>query len=466
MKITFHGAAQSVTGSKHLISLNNGTKILLDCGMFQGMGKQTDDLNKNLGFEASSVNYLILSHAHIDHCGLIPYFVAQGFTGPIYCTSATIDLAKILLYDSAKIQSQDNQHTNKLLAKKGLPAQAPLYTNNDVLAAFNLFKPIAYNIDFEIEPNIILKFTEAGHIVGSAAVNLCITQNGTKTRITFSGDVGTYGDAILKSPAVFNQADYILLESTYGDTLHKNLSPTDEELFKIIQQTCLVKGGKVIIPAFSVGRTQEILYALNSLEVQGRLPKVAYYVDSPLSIKATDILKKYSPILNTEVQNLLKTDDDVFDFNGLEFIESVEQSKALNADNKPCVIIASSGMADAGRIKHHIKNNISDSKNTILMVGYCSPKSLGGQLLAGNANVYIFGENYHVNAEVQSIQSMSAHGDYEDLLQFIACQNPQKVKKIFLVHGELDTQLIFKAHLFNAGYKNVEIPILHQTVLL
>lgn len=466
MTITFHGAAQTVTGSKHLITLNNGTQILLDCGLFQGMGTQTTQLNQTFGFNPKQVNYLILSHAHIDHCGLIPLLVAQGFSGKIYCTAPTMALANILLQDSAKIQMQDNDYQNKHLTRKGQPTQPPLYTNVDVLNALNLFKIVDYNIDYEIEPNIKLKFTDSGHIVGSAAINLQIIENEKQTNITFSGDVGTYGDELLKAPQVFPQAQYILLESTYGDSLHRNLAPTDDALLNVINQTCLVKGGKVIIPAFSVGRTQEILYALNSLEERGLLPNVAYYVDSPLSIKATQVLKDHPEVFNKSVQKLMKTDADVFDFKGLKFIESVTESKALNADTRPCVIIASSGMAEAGRVKHHIKNNINNSRNTILMVGYCEPNSLGGKLIAGKPVVQIFGESYQVNAQVQAIKSMSAHGDYEDLIQFLSCQNPDEVKKLFLVHGEIETQQKFREHLLTIGFKNVEIPHLHQSVSL
>jgi len=466
MTITFHGAAQTVTGSKHLITLLNGTKILLDCGLFQGQGDSTNELNANLGFNPSTINYVILSHAHIDHCGLIPYLVAQGFNGTIYCTTATMQLANILLQDSAKIQMQDNEYQNKHLSRKGLPTKPPLYTDNDVIAALSLFKIVVYNTEFEIEPGITFNFTDAGHIIGSAAINLSIVENGKQTNITFSGDVGTYGDALLKSPHPFRQADYILLESTYGDSLHKDLAPTEDELLKVITETCLAKRGKVIIPAFSVGRTQEILYALNTLEEQGKLPDVAYYVDSPLAIKATQILKNNTQVLNQNVQKTLETDNDIFKFKGLRFIESVIESKALNTDTRPCVIIASSGMADAGRVKHHIKNNIGNVKNTILMVGYCEPNSLGGKLLSKNFEVQIFGDTYQVNAEIQAIKSMSAHGDYQDLINFLACQNPAEVKKIFLVHGELATQQKLKQRLLAIGFANVEIPYLHQSVKL
>lgn len=462
MIITFHGAAQNVTGSKHLIKLENGTQILLDCGMFQGMGEDTEGLNGHFGFRPDKIDYLILSHAHIDHCGLIPRLVAEGFKGTIFSTAPTMDLARILLNDSAHIQEQDAEFSNKSRRKKNLPLLEPLYTEDDVMATMRLFKIVDYEEDIEIDPRVTIRFTDAGHILGSASVHLSILEDGKYTRITFSGDVGRYGDPLLQNPQSFSQSDYILLESTYGDSLHKDLEPIHEQLQEVIQQTCLIKGGKVIIPAFSVGRTQEILYALNALELKGTLPDVLYYVDSPLSEKATNVLKEHPEVFNKNVKEILKRDDDVFHFKNLKFIQSVEESKALNDDPRPCVIISSSGMAEAGRVKHHIRNNIGNSKNTILIVGYCEPSSLGGRLVAGDKLVRIFGEEFDVRAEVRVIKSMSAHGDYEDLLRFLSSQNPAEVKKIFLVHGELDVQTRFKQKLNDAGFANVVIPKQHQ----
>jgi metallo-beta-lactamase family protein len=466
MNITFHGAARTVTGSKHLIRLKDDTSILLDCGMFQGMGDQSENLNENFGFNPKKVNYLVLSHAHIDHCGLIPRLVAEGFNGPIFCTSATMDLARILLLDSAHIQMQDAAYSNKHRARKGLPLLTPLYTDEQALEAIKLFKIVEYNDEYEITPQVKLQFTDAGHILGSAAVHLSIQEDGKLTRITFSGDVGRYGDMLLNNPQPFEQADYILLESTYGDSLHKELAPIEDALLDIIKQTCEVKKGKVIIPAFSVGRTQELLYALNALELKGVLPDVPYYVDSPLSLKATEVLMNHPEVYNSGVKEVLKIDSNPFGFKGLRFIQSTEESKALNNDQRPCVIISSSGMAEAGRVKHHIKNNINSDKNTILMVGYCEPNSLGGHLLNGDQEVHIYGELYKVNAEVRSIRSMSAHGDYEDLLHFLACQKPDKVKEIFLVHGEYEVQQHFASKLKEAGFNYVEIPYQHQKIEL
>ncbi|TKC58175.1 MBL fold metallo-hydrolase [Pedobacter hiemivivus] len=461
MKIAFHGAARAVTGSKHLITLNNGTKILLDCGLFQGMGDITDKLNESFGFNPAKVTYLILSHAHIDHCGLLPRLVAEGFSGTIYCTPATKDLAEILMLDSAKIQMQDAEYQNKKNKQPGFHA-IPLYTDIDVQQTISQFKTVPYEQDFKIDDHITVRFTDAGHIVGSAAVHLQINEDGKETHVTFSGDVGRYGDLLLKSPQTFPQADYIILESTYGDSLHVDVEAIENLLLQIITQTCIEKQGKIIIPAFSVGRTQELLYALNSLELKGRLPDIPYYVDSPLSMEATQVLKDHPDVYNNGVKEIMKVDRDIFDFKGLRFIESVEESKALNNDPQPCVIISSSGMAEGGRVRHHIKNNISDRKNTILMVGYASPGSLAGRLVSGQKRVWLFGQDYDVIAEVRSIKSMSAHGDYEDLLQFLTGQDPTKVRQLFLVHGEYDVQLKFAERVHNAGFQNVAIPEYHQ----
>lgn len=461
MKIAFHGAARAVTGSKHLITLKNNTQILLDCGLFQGMGDLTEGLNESFGFDPSLVSYLILSHAHIDHCGLLPRLVAEGFKGNIYCTPATMDLARILLMDSAKIQTQDAEYANKKMRQGGEP-ELPLYNEKDVIQTLSQFKVVNYNEDFQIAPDVVLHFTDAGHIVGSAAVHLKLKEEERTINLTFSGDVGRYGDLLLKSPQSFPQADYVIMESTYGDSLHQDLEPIEETLKEIIHQTCILKKGKVIIPAFSVGRTQELLYALNAMELKNNLPDVQYYVDSPLSLQATEVLRNHPEVYNNGVKEVMKVDKDIFGFKGLKFVESVEESKALNSDPRPCVIISSSGMAEGGRVKHHIRNNIGDQKNTILMVGYAEPRSLAGKLLAGQPKVWLFGQEYGVVADIRSIRSMSAHGDYEDLLQFLSGQNPNLIKQIFLVHGEYKVQQIFAGHLNDKGFHQVTIPEYHQ----
>jgi metallo-beta-lactamase family protein len=466
MQITFHGAAQTVTGSKHLITLDNGKQLLLDCGLFQGMGKETRGMNENLGFDATKVNYVILSHAHIDHSGLLPKLVKDGFNGKIYCTPPTTDIVKALLEDSAHIQEMDIKFVNKKRAKQGLAPVAALYAEADVMRTLDLLETVEYGATKKIDDNFSFHYTDAGHILGSASVHITITENGENKQLTFSGDVGRYGDAILQSPATFPQADYIILESTYGNSLHADYAGTEEALLEHITNTCITKKGCLVIPAFSLGRTQELLYALNSLELKGKLPAVDYYVDSPLSIKLTEIIKKYPQYYNSYVQQVLKEDKDPFDFKGLRFINSKMESMALNGNKKPCVIISASGMAEAGRVKHHIANKISDAKNTILLVGYCEPNGLGGRLKNGETKVRIFTEMYDVIAEVQSIRSMSAHGDYEDLLHFLKCQDASKVSRLFLVHGEPEVQQDFKKILADNGFKTVINPAMHENFLL
>lgn len=463
MKITFHGAAQTVTGSKHLIELKNGKRILLDCGLFQGHGKTSEEWNKHFGFEPSSVDVLILSHAHIDHSGLIPRLVAEGFKGDIIATPATYDLCKILLQDSAKIQESDVKFINKRKIKNHQPLIDPLYTIDDALYALTFFKKVRYNETYEVLKGVHLVFKDAGHIIGSASVHLDIEEEGKITKISFSGDVGRYKDLLLKAPEEFRQADYVLIESTYGDSLHDDANPAEDKLLQLIQETCVERKGKLIIPAFSVGRTQEILYSLNSLELKGKLPAVKYYVDSPLSEKATMVVKAHPWNFNDKVQAVLKVDDDPFDFKGLHYIEDTDESKALNDDHSPMVIISASGMAEAGRVKHHIKNNIEDPNSCILMVGYAEPGSLAGRLKNGVNPVSIFGDYYQVNARIASLRSMSAHGDQHDLLHFLACQDKSKIKTLFLVHGEFDTQNNFKTKLQKDGYGEIEIPHRHQT---
>jgi metallo-beta-lactamase family protein len=465
MQISFHGAARTVTGSKHLLSLGNTKKVLLDCGMFQGMGQGTDDMNRYFGFNPREVDYLILSHAHVDHSGLIPLLVKEGFNGRIFCTPATKDLAVILLEDSAVIQRDDTKYSNKKRSRKALPLLQPLYNLDDVAAALKLFEEVEYNTWFTIDHNLDVLFTDAGHIIGSAAVSLRIKEGEETKHITFSGDVGRYRDVILKAPENFPQADYILLESTYGNSLHQDVHETKDGLLNWITKTCLQKKGKLIIPAFSVGRTQELLHALNELENEGRLPRLTYFVDSPLSREATEIVKSHPENFNNTLQQVLLHDSDPFDFKGLKYITSSDESKQLNFYEGPCVIISASGMADAGRVKHHIKNNISNNANTILMVGYCEPTSLGARLMRGEKQVRIFGEEYNVVAEVGSVRSMSAHGDYEDLIHFLSCQDKQQVKKIFLVHGEYDVQLDFAKRLESIGY-TVEIPAMNYLEVL
>jgi metallo-beta-lactamase family protein len=464
MKISFHGAARTVTGSKHIIHINPGKKILLDCGMFQGMGKETLKLNQEFGFEPSEINTVIISHAHIDHIGLLPKLVKEGYKGKIYCTEATAALAEVLLRDSAHIQEMDLKFANKIKGQQGRPPEEPLYTTEDAIRVFPLFEIVEFHKWITVDDQVELMYTDAGHIIGSACVHLKLTENGKKVNLTFSGDIGRYGDDILKSPETFPQADYIIMESTYGDKLHPLTKPPAEHLLTEIEHTCLHKKGKLIIPAFSVGRTQELLYALNQLELENRLPRLGYYVDSPMSVTTTEVVKKFPELFNSRVQDVLKRDEDPFMFRGLTMIEDVNVSKALNFKKEPCVIISASGMAEAGRVKHHIANNIENPNNTILIVGYCEPQSLGGRLRAGAKEVSIFGQEFKVLADVVVIESLSAHGDYDDMSQWLACQDAQEVKKLFLVHGEYEVQQKFSQRLQKKGFRDVEIPALHQEI--
>lgn len=462
MNFSFHGAARTVTGSKHLITLKNEKKILLDCGLFQGLGKDTDAYNREWGFDPASIDYLILSHAHIDHSGLIPKLVKDGYKGSIYCTPATAQLTQVLLEDSAEIQEDDIKYENKRRKAMGLPMLKPLYTIEDAKNCTERFVRMDYGTWHKIDDTIEFLFTDAGHIIGSACVHLRIKEGGKIKTITFSGDLGRYRDAILKSPQEFPQADIIIMESTYGNSLHDTAVSTPDQLLKWIVRACLEKKGKLIIPAFSVGRTQELLYDLNQLELERRLPDIDFYVDSPLSVEATHIVKSYPAYFNKRIQKILETDDDPFSFKGLHFIKTVDESKLLNFKSGPYVIISASGMADAGRVKHHINNNIENSRNTILLTGYCEPRSLGGKLLAGRKEVRIYGVEREVHAEIGQIRSMSAHGDYEDMSQWLACQDPKQVQKLFLVHGEYDVQQAFQQRLMRKGFADVIIPEQHK----
>jgi metallo-beta-lactamase family protein len=462
MKIAFHGAARTVTGSKHLLTLDNGKKILLDCGMFQGLGKQTLQLNRDLGFDAQDVHCVILSHAHVDHSGLLPLLVKQGFKGKIYATSATIDIVQLLLLDSAYIQEQDVKFINKKMSREGKPLIEPLYKEEDARKTFSYFQAVDYQQSVAIDENVILQLFDCGHIIGSSTIFLKIRDNGKTTTIAFSGDVGRFGDPILRSPQPFPQADYIIIESTYGNKIHQAIDTYADELKANIIETCIRKKGKLIIPAFSVGRTQELLYSLNELELNGELPLVKYYVDSPLSTEITLAVKRHAEYFNKSVRKLMKTDADPFMFKGLSFIKDKRESQALNATQEPCVIISASGMAEAGRVKHHIANSIENWRNTILMIGYCESHSLGARLKRKPETVGIFGSEYNVKATINTIDSMSAHADYHDLCQYLATQDPSEVKQVFIVHGEPEVQDEFKSRLLKKGFWDVVVPELHE----
>ncbi|MBO9681190.1 MAG: MBL fold metallo-hydrolase [Flavisolibacter sp.] len=462
MKISFHGAARTVTGSKHIVHLKDERQILLDCGMFQGLGRETDELNGHFGFKPETIDAVLLSHAHIDHSGLLPKLVKEGYRGKIISTAATRDLTEILLYDSAEIQTYEVEYINKKRAAKGLSPYEPLYTAGDVTQTMELFETFEYDQWFTVMKDVEAQFTNAGHLVGSAAISLRIKEDGKQTTILFSGDIGRYHSVLLQPPAEAPQADYIILESTYGDKHHDITFNTIETIQKWIKRVCVEKGGQLIIPAFSVGRTQEVLYALNQLSLEKRLPELLYFIDSPLSLKATQTIKKHTCQFNERLQQVLAIDDDPFDFPGLKHVETVEDSRRLVDYQQPCVIISASGTADAGRVRHHINECIGNENNAILFVGYCGAKSLGGQLLHGEKEVELFSDPCKVLAEIGQVQGMSAHGDTDDLLRFLGNQEPEKVKTIFLVHGEYEVQKTFVDRLGLKGFKNVEVPTQHQ----
>ena len=458
MKIKFLGAAREVTGSKHLVTTDSGKRLLLDCGMFQGKGLETDRMNRDLGFEPESIDHIILTHAHIDHAGLIPYMYKQGFRGSVVCTNGTRDLCAIMLSDSGFIQEHDTETFNKRRTKKGLPPVTPIYTQKDAVASMSLFIGVPGDMNFRIDENIKVRFTSTGHMLGSGVANLQIIEKGQIKRIAYTGDIGRPVDPILAPPVPFPQADILITESTYGDRLHDDNTSAEEKLLDVLMNTCVNKGGKLIIPAFSVGRTQEIVFALNNFFNEGKLPKIDVFVDSPLAVNATTVFQMHPECFNSEFAKVLKTDSDPFGFDGLSYITKVEDSKKLNDHKQPCIIISASGMAEAGRIKHHLANNISNPANTVLFVGYCAPSTLGARIQRGIKEVSIFGTVYPMNAEIQNIESFSGHADYKELIQFLGCQEKSAIEKTFIVHGEYETQKKYVAMLQQEGYKNLEIP--------
>ncbi len=462
MKIKFIGAAREVTGSKHLITTDSGKKLLLDCGMFQGKGLETDSMNRDLGFEPEEIDHIILTHAHIDHSGLIPYMYKRGFRGSVVCTDATRDLCSIMLSDSGFIQEHDTYTFNKRLAKKGLPLVTPIFTQADAAESMKLFIGVPEDMKFRIDENIKVKFTSTGHMLGSGVANIQIVEKGQIKRIAYTGDIGRPSNSILSPPKPFPQADILITESTYGDRLHHDNHEADKEFLEILRDTCINKGGKLIIPSFSVGRTQEVVYLLNNFFNQGKLPHVDVFVDSPLAINATAIFRMHYEWLNKEFLMALEKDPDPFGFDNLYYITKQEDSKKLNDHKKPCVIISASGMMEAGRVKHHLANNISDPKNTVLAVGYCSPNTLGARILRGDSEVSIHGIIHEVRADIRKIDSFSGHGDYKEMINFLGCQEKSGLEKTFIVHGEYETQKKYVTELLKEGYHNIEIPARFQ----
>jgi len=464
MEIKFIGATREVTGSKHLITTDSGKKILLDCGMFQGKGQETDSSNRNLGFEPKDIDHIILSHAHIDHSGLIPYAYTLGFEGSVICTDATRNLCSLMLPYSGFIQEHDVKWYNTKLAKKGLPPVKPIYTSEDAVKAMKLFIGVAIDRKFNIDDNITVKFTNSGHMLGGAVINLSIRENGRIKNIAYTGDIGRPYNRIIKPPAPFPQADLLITESTYGDRIHDPNHESEFALLDIVKETCVIKGGKLIIPSFSVGRTQEIVHVLNNWFNEGILPKIDIYVDSPLSVNVTEVFRLHPECYNKDVIKVLENDPDPFGFEKLHYIKNVNESKRLNKTKKPCVIISASGMAEAGRVKHHIANSIDDPKNTILIVGYCAPTTLGARLQKGDAKISIFGQEHYIKADIKRLESFSGHGDYKEMADFLDCQDKELLQGVYLVHGDLSSAENYKDYLLQKGFKNIEIPLPLQTI--
>lgn len=471
MKVKFCGAAREVTGSSHLITLDSGFKILLDCGLYQGGGDddgQAPDgsanpvahFNERWQFKPEEIDCLVVSHAHIDHTGRIPQLVAAGFRGKIYATHATRDLCALMLMDSAKIQEGDAERDNRH-KKEGQPDQSPLYTQEDVGQALRQFAGYNYEQWFHINPDVRVMYRDAGHILGSASIVLEINEGGRTTRIGFTGDIGRPNRPILSDPLPMDPVDYLICESTYGDREHESGPNEVDHFVDIVHRTCVEKKGKLIIPAFSVGRTQEIVYMLDKLHHAGRLPHIPVYVDSPLAVNATQVFISHPECFDAEVHRYMTEDENPFGFNDLYYIRGSEGSKKINEMHKPCIVIAASGMMNAGRIRHHLLNNIENRRNTFLIVGYCSPNTPGGKLRAGAKSLYIMGQNKQVLAEIEMMDSFSAHGDRKEMLEVLRNQR-DSCRKIWLVHGTLDRQEKWRDYLLENGFQSVGIPALGE----
>jgi len=458
MKIQFLGATRTVTGSMHLLTVN-GSRILLDCGMYQGRREESFERNRNLPFDPITTDAMILSHAHIDHSGNIPTLVKKGFRGNIYTTPASRDLCAAMLRDAGGIQEQDILYVNKKRAKKGEPPLEPLYTVADATASLRNFVGVGYDRPLPVTPGVTVTFRDAGHILGSAISVLDIEENGQKRRLAFSGDLGRKGMPILRDPQPVEDVDWLIMESTYGDRRHDSIESTDEELQEVVVDTYR-RGGKLIVPAFSVGRTQELVYALHRLTNARDIPKLRIYVDSPLSTNVTEVFRLHPECYDHELNEFIGDGDnrDPFGFHLLTYVRSVEESKELNFLREPAIIISASGMCEAGRILHHLKNNIEDERNTVLIVGWQSPDTLGRRLVERRPVVKIFGEEYTLRARVKTINGFSAHADRDELVGYAQELGVDRLRSTFVVHGEEASSLALADGLREVGIKNVVVP--------
>lgn len=465
MKITFHGAAQTVTGSQHLVEVN-GYRILLDCGMYQGRRKLAFQRNRNLPFDPRSIDAVVLSHAHIDHSGNIPSLVKGGYTGPIYATHATRDLCATMLPDSGHIQEQDAKWVNKKL-KPGEDPVDPLYTQEDALDSLENFVSVSYGRPRQILEGIELTLVDAGHMLGSATVILDVNDHdaGRDIRLVFSGDIGRIGLPILKDPTILDYADVVIMESTYGDRVHEPIEVTDQTLMQMIRRIMESKG-VLVVPAFAVGRTQQLVYELQKMYSAGELPRFPIYVDSPLAINATAVFRQHPEVYDRETREymLRYDDDDPFGFDLLSYTRRVEDSKALNTQDGPFIVISASGMAEAGRILHHLKNRIEDDRNVILVTGWQAPHTLGRRLVDGVTPVRIFGREYEVKARVETLNALSGHADSNELVGWVAGMD-KRPRQIYLVHGEVEQATALQHRLESElEIQSVKIPEMHEQV--
>lgn len=465
MKLTFHGAAQEVTGSMHLLEVNS-QRILLDCGLFQGRRSETYDRNLNFPFDPKSIDTVVLSHAHIDHTGRLPNLVKQGFNGNVWCTAATRNLSSYMLLDSGHIQEKDIEYLNKRRRRRGEEPLEPIYTQEDARNTLPLFVAVGIRRPVFIGDGVRLTYYNAGHILGSAFVLLEINDRSTgkEWRLVFSGDLGREELAILHPPDTLQDADILILESTYGNRLHGSYQDARRRLEEVVSATAR-RRGKVIIPAFAVGRTQELVYALNVLDEAGDIPELPVFVDSPLAVNATDVFRMHPEAWNREVQEFL-TDGkrrNPFDYPHIEYVRDVRRSKQLNFLTEPAIIISASGMAESGRILHHLKNNIERKQNTILFVSFQAEHTLGRRIADGEKEVRIYGEEYDVRAQVEKIDGYSAHADQAELLEWAGHFDRQRLGQTFLVHGEKEAAETLAGKLREQNFRNVTVPTLNQS---
>jgi metallo-beta-lactamase family protein len=465
MRITFHGAAHTVTGSQHLIEVN-GSKLLLECGLFQGRRAESYERNLHLPFNASDIDAVILSHAHIDHSGNLPNLVKSGYRGPIYTTEASAHLANVMLMDAGHIQESDVEYVNRKRRQHGEEPVEPIYTMEDAGRVAGFFQPQDYDQQFEPVPGVTAHLVDAGHILGAAAVVLDIEEHGRKTRLWFSGDIGRRDLPLLRDPVLPDGADFMIMECTYGDKPHREPELAYEELRQVVART-LDRGGKVIIPAFAVGRTQELVYDLHQMIDRGEVPRVPVIVDSPLAVNVSDVFRAHPECFDQETREFIRHDRHkaALGFDLLTYTRSVEESKALNYRKDPLIIISASGMAETGRILHHLKNNIENPRNTILIVSWQAPYTLGRRLADREQQVKIFGEVYERRAEVETIGGLSAHAGQTFLIEYAQAVKGS-VRDIYLVHGEEKPAASLTEKLGEVGLERVHYPDLHESVTL